>query len=310
LTDVAAALADRAELVVLDSEGSLAEQFENVRVVIDQGGNATRPMVEAGAAAGVELWQIHGTGVDYEKVDFIVNMGMPVANTPGAFSAIALAEHALFLMLCLAKNLREMERNVRSGNMYQPLNDELAGATLGLIGFGASAKELARRARTLEMRVRAIDVVNISAEERDQLSLEWSGSPSELPRLLRESDYVSIHAPLTEATHHMLDRDALALMKPNAVVINVARGAIVDEAALARVVSEGLIRGAGLDTFSREPPSPSDPLLSLENVVATPHVAGGTFGTSKRRAAACAENVTRVAEGLTPLYSVVRPRAG
>jgi D-3-phosphoglycerate dehydrogenase / 2-oxoglutarate reductase len=304
LADVAAALPAQTELVVLEPHRPFEPQFKDVRVVIDHGGNATREMIDAGAAAGVRLWQVHGTGLDYDKVKYILAKGIPVANTPGTFSAIALAEHALLLMLCFAKNLREMEDNVHAGKMYKPLNDELAGATLGLIGFGASAKELARRAHALGMGIRAIDVVDLTDGEIEEFALDWFGAPSQLPRLLQESDYVSIHAPLTRSTHHMVDADGLALMKPTAVVINVARAAIVDERALIAALREGRLRGAGVDTYSQEPPMLDNPLFGLKNVFATPHVAGGTYGTSKRRAAVCAENVSRVAKGFPPLYEV------
>ncbi len=119
-----------------------------------------------------------------------------------------------------------------------------------------------------------------------------------------EADYISIHVPLTRETHHLIDAEMIALMKPSSVLVNVARGAIVDEEALADSLRAGRIRGAGIDAFSQEPPPPDHPFLTLENVVSTPHTAGVSYGTSKRRAAACAENVQRVAQGLPPLYTV------
>ena len=304
LSDVVEALADSAELVVLDATRELGPQFEGVRVVIDQGGHASRPMIDAGATAGVELWQVLGTGLDHTDIDYILGKGIGLANTPGPFSAVALAEHALFLMLALAKNFSAAARNLRTGRMYAPLASELAGRTLGLVGLGASARELGARARALEMRIIGVDVVEPPRDVTAALGIAWVGSPSDLPRLMRESDYVSIHVPLTRETFHMIDAGLLALLKPSAVLVNVSRGAIVDEDALVESLREGRIRGAGIDVFSTEPPAADHPFLLLDNVIATPHIAGVTDGTSKRRGGACAENVRRVAANLPPLHQV------
>jgi phosphoglycerate dehydrogenase-like enzyme len=239
--------------------------------------------------------------VDRER---ILASGMRLANTPGLFSAVALAEHALFLMLCFAKRLRDSERNVRSGRFHGPVNDELHSRTLGMVGFGASARELAARARAFGMPRLAIDARVISAADRDAFGLAFAGSPDDLEHLLRQSDYVSLHVPLTPATRHMLGPEQLAAMRPGAVLINVARGAVVDQPALVEALRARRIRGAGLDVFDGEPLPPEHPLLHLENVIATPHVAGATDGTSRRRGAAAAENVMRIGAGLPPLYEI------
>ncbi len=303
-TDFKTALGDRFPHAVLDRDAPLAPQFQGVRVVVDQGGQATRPMIDAGAEAGVVLWQAVTTGLDHTEVAYILSKGIRLANTPGQFSATALAEHSLFLMLAIAKKLRGAERNLRAGVMYQPLNEELAGSTLGLVGLGASGKELARRAKAFEMRVIALDAFAVPAEECAELGVERFGGLETLDELLRESDYVSLHVPLTSATRHLIDAEKLALMKPTAVLINVARGEIVDEAALTDALVAGRLRGAGIDVFSREPPDTSSPLFQLENVIGTPHVAGTTFGTSRRRGEASVENIVRIDAGLPPLFEV------
>ena len=218
---------------------------------------------------------------------------------------MALAEHVLFLMLFIAKNFRESEANLRAGILYRPLNDELEGTTLGLVGLGASGRELARRAAVLGMRVIAIDAFPVPADELGSLGAERCDEPEQLDRLLAESDYVSIHIPLNAETRHLIDAGKLALMKPSAVLINVARGGIVDEAALAAALTSGRLRAAGIDVFSQEPPDADDPLLALPQVVATPHVAGTTYGTSRRRGEVCVENITRIANGLPPLYEIL-----
>jgi phosphoglycerate dehydrogenase-like enzyme len=262
-SDFAMALGDRFPHIVLDPDAPLAPQFEGARVVVDQGGHGTRAMIDAGAEAGVELWQVVTTGVDHCEVAHILERGIRLANIPGLSTAVALAEHVLFLMLFIAKNFRASDRNLRAGIMYKPFNDELA-----------------------------------------KWGVERCDEPQELDRLLRESDYVSIHIPLTATTRHLVNAEKLELMKPSCVLINVARGEIVDESALVAALTAGRLRAAGVDVFSQEPPGVSSPLLQLPNVVATPHVAGTTYGTSKRRGEMCVQNVIRVADGLAPLHEV------
>lgn len=303
-SDFVAALAGRFELVRLDHAADLDGQFDGVRVVVDHGGWATRAMIDAGAAAGVELWQVIGTGLDHSEVDYTLAKGIRVANTPGQFSAVALAEHALWLMLCFAKNARAMDQNVHAGVMYNPINEELAGSTLGLVGLGASGRALARRAAALEMRVVAVDEVRPSEDALAEAGLTSLAGPEGLDDLLRESDYVSLHVPLTRATRRLIGREAIAAMKRSAVLVNVARGGLVDEEALAEALRERRLRGAGIDTLTREPIDPGDPLLALDNVIATPHVAGVTWGTSRRRCEAAVENLVRVSQGLAPAHEV------
>jgi phosphoglycerate dehydrogenase-like enzyme len=302
--DFVEALGTRWELAILDHDAPLPPQFEGVRVVVDQGGWATQEMIDAGAGAGALLWQVIGMGLDHSEVDHILARGIRLANTPGQFSAIALAEHALFLILCFAKRLRELERNVRAGVVWQPMTEELPGQTLGVVGLGASGRELARRARALEMRVVAVDPVAIGDDVLAAHGVEWCGGTERLDELLQQSDYVSLHVPLNARTRHLLDRERLASMKPSAVLVNVARGALVDEEALVDALREGRLRGAGLDVFSQEPLPPDSPFLALDGVIATPHVAGVTRGTSRRRAQVCVENIERIEQGLDPLYEI------
>ena len=273
-------------------------------MVVDQGGHGTRAMIDAGARAGVKLWQVLGTGLDHTDVDYILARGIPLANTPGQFSAIALAEHALLFILCMAKRLREAEANARKGLMYHPVSDELADKVLGVVGLGASGRELAVRARALGLRVQAVDVAPVPSEQLSELGVEHFDGIDGLDALLARADYVSLHVPLTAATRHLIDERRLALMKPTAALVNVARGAIVDEDALARALREHTIAGAGIDVFSEEPLPTDSPLLVLDNVVATPHTAGVTRGTSLRRSRACVENALRVLGGEEPLFQV------
>jgi phosphoglycerate dehydrogenase-like enzyme len=304
LDDFRAAADGVVTMAVLDHDRPLDEQFAGVSVIVDQGGHGSREMIDAGARAGVKLWQVLGTGLDHTEVDYILEQNIPLANTPGQFSAIALAEHALMFILCLAKRLREAEANCERGLMYMPVSDELAGKVVGVVGLGASGRELTTRVRALGMRVRAVDVASVPADALSALGVEHFDGIDGLDALIAESDYVSVHVPLTSATRHLIDARRLGLMKPTAFIVNVARGAIIDESALAAALRNRTIAGAGIDVFSQEPLTLDNPLLGLDNIIATPHTAGVTRGTSQRRSQACVDNAVRILNGQPPEFQV------
>jgi phosphoglycerate dehydrogenase-like enzyme len=303
-TDVVEAIGDRHDLQILDYQQPVAPQFEGVEVVIDHGGAAgTREMLEAARSA--RLWQILGTGLDHFDLEHWRSKGMPVANCPGPFSAVALAECAMMFILMLARKYPLTQQNLREGTFYRPLGRELVGLKLGLVGFGASAQELARRARPFGLRISAIDIREVSPAEIDDYGLEFVGHPdSDLDRVVAESDILSLHLHLNASTRNIIDARRLGLMKPDAFLVNVARGALVDEVALTDALVAGKLGGAGLDVFGQEPPDVNAPIFSLPNVIATPHISGVTDGTSRKRARCCADNVDRIAAGLEPLYRV------
>ena len=207
-------------------------------------------------------------------------------------------------MLYFSKKYNESLKNVRSQVFNQPMTEDLEGKTLGLVGFGASARELARRAWPFEMKILAIDVADVPQEVCDEFHVGFLGGPQELDRLLAEADYLSLHIPLTSKTRHLIDGRAMGLMKPSAVLINVARGGIVDETALIDALRSGRIQGAGLDVFTQEPLDLDNPLLQMENVIVTPHNAGGSRGTSRKRGQACANNIHCIAQSLPPLHQI------
>jgi len=305
LDDIICAFDGKQTVEFYDPAEPLKPQFEGVGVVVDQGGIVgTHEMIDAAAAAGVKLYQILGTGLDGADVPYLLHSGMLLANTPGQFSAIALAEQALCFMLQLVKHPAICRSNIRHGIRCEPLNEELCGKTLGLIGFGASARELATRAAAMGMRILALDAVACPQSILDERHATFLGDLGQLDRLLAESDFVSLHLPLTAQTRHLIGRRELKLMKSSSYLINVARGEIVDEVALTEALAGQWISGAGLDVFAEEPVNPEHPLLKFENVIASPHVAGVTWGTSRRRAAAVAENIDRVAQGLAPLHQI------
>lgn len=304
LEDFRAAAEGRIDYALLDAEQALAPQFAGARVVVDQGGHGTPAMIDAGAAAGVALWQALTTGLDHTHVDHILASGMQLTHAPGLCSSVALAEHALMLMLALAKRLHDAERNCRAGTMYLPISDELEGQVLGLVGLGASGRELARRAACLGMRVRAVDVAAVAPEELAAAGVDRLDDLDGLDGLLAGSDFISLHVPLEPATVHLIDARRLALMKPTATLINVARGRVVDEAALVDALRNGALARAGIDVYGDEPVTSDNPLLALDNVIATPHTAGITRGTSRRRNRLAVENALRVLAGEAPLHLV------
>ena len=299
--DFVKAISGRYPIEVYEPDRPLAEQFKGVSVVVDPGGAVgTRALIDAALSADVKLWQVTTNGTDHVDVAYFLEQGLPLANSPGPLSAVPLAEHVLMLILCFAKNFNHN----RVSGWQRTINEELAGKTLGLIGFGASARELARRAWPLGMRIMAIDVVDFPQTELDEFHVEFLGGPSQLDRVLAEADYLSLHVHLNATTRHMIDRRAFELMKPTAVLLNVARGELIDEAALLEALQQGQIKGAGLDVFAQEPMEPGHPLMQLNNVILTPHSSGYTPDTPRRRMEAAAENVARIAQGLPPIHLV------
>jgi len=302
--DVVSSVSSRHSLLVFECKRDLKTQFHEVDAVIDFGGKrGTREMADV-AAGRVRLWQILGTGFDHFDLSYFKSKSIPVSNCPGYLSAPPLGDCALMFLLMLARRWHESQAELREGNLYNPVCQELKGLRLGLIGFGASAREFALKVRPFEMRVSAIDIRDISPAEAKEFSLEFVGRPEDIDKVIGESDCISIHLHLNQETHHTIDARRIALMKPTAYLINVARGSLVDEAALLRALQEGRIAGAGLDVFGSEPLDPNNPFLTMPNVVATPHIAGITNGTSRRRAEFAAANIDRVADGLEPLARV------
>lgn len=302
--DVVTAIGDRHDLRILDYDQPIAPQFDGVDVVIDHGGSAgTREMADA-AEGQVRLWQILGTGFDHFDLNYWCSKNLPVANCPGIFSAVALAECAMMFMLMLARQYPVTQTNLKQGDLYRPVGMELDGLNLGIVGFGASGIELARRAAPFGLKMSAIDIRDVGADEVREFGLDFVGKPEDLDAVIAASDFLSLHLHLNEETRHTIDLRRLRLMKPTAFLINVARGALVDEEALIEVLAEGTIAGAGLDVFGQEPPDLNSEIFNLPNVITTPHISGGTDGTSRKRAGAAAENVDRIAAALEPLYLI------
>jgi len=212
----------------------------------------------------------YGTGVDNIAVGAATARGIMVANVP-EFGTEEVANRAMLLLLAAACRLPIADREVRQGRWRASagwMGAQIAGQTLGLVGFGKIGRAIARRAPAFDLRTAAYDPY-IAPNEFEAHGI----ARLELDALLANSDFVCLAVPLMDETRHLLDARHLAMMKPSAVLINIARGAIVDQSALTEALRTGRLAAAGLDVLEREPPDPADSLLSLDNVVFTPHTA-------------------------------------
>jgi glyoxylate reductase len=238
-------------------------------------------------------------GVDHIDLAAATARAIPVGHTPGVLTETT-ADLAFALLLAAARRVAEADRFVRAGawKAWEPdllLGRDAHGATLGIVGLGAIGRAVARRARGFGMRVLAW------SRSRPPLGdLEGAVAWAELPELLARADFVSVHLALAPETRGLLDTRAIAGMKPGAILVNTARGGIVDEAALAEALREGRLAAAGLDVFEREPIGPAGPagdLLALPNVVLTPHVGSASVETRARMAELAVENLLAALEG-------------
>lgn len=252
------------------------------------------------AATRARLVQLLSAGYDNMNLRLMRELGIPCANNGGA-NSWAVAEHAVLLMLSLYKRLMAADRSTRQGRWNAPITGmntfEMAGKLVGIVGFGHIGRLVARRVQAFDARVQYCDKYPAAEEEERRLGV----TRVSLDELFRTSDIVTCHTPLTAETRHLVNRERLSLMKPGAVLINTSRGPVVDEAALVAALKEGRIAGAGLDVFEKEPVDPANPLLAMENVVVTPHSAGTTWDTWRRRAEFAYANMRRVWAGEPPL---------
>ncbi|MDW8353080.1 MAG: phosphoglycerate dehydrogenase [Bryobacterales bacterium] len=213
-----------------------------------------------------------GVGVDNVDLDASTAAGILVMNTPGG-NAVSVAEHTLALMLAMARAIPQASASTKSGKWEKKkyLGSELRGKLLGVIGLGSIGREVVKRARAFEMKIQATDPY-VSPQVASDLNVPLV----DLQTLYATSDYISLHVALTPETHRMLSRTAFARMKPGVRIVNCSRGELIDHEALREAIESGKVAGAALDVFDPEPPRPDDPLLRLEAVIATPHIAGST----------------------------------
>jgi glyoxylate reductase len=257
--------------------------------------------------AGPNLKVISNYAVGYNNIDVEAASarGIYVGNTPGVLTDTT-ADMAWALLMAVGRRIVEGDKYVRAleWKTWEPqllLGTDVYGATLGIVGLGRIGQAVARRAKGFDMRLLYHDVMR-NEEAEQSLGLEYV----ELDDLLRQSDFVSLHCPLTEGTTHLIGTREFELMGPESYLINTSRGPVVDEAALYEALRDGKIRGAGLDVTEVEPISDDSPLLSLDNLVICPHIASASFKTRNKMATMAAENLIAGLQG-KPLPNCVNP---
>jgi D-3-phosphoglycerate dehydrogenase len=293
---VAAQLPAELELVPVEtgSDAELLAKAGSVDFVVT--GKASAAFIEA----GTKLKLIQHPGVGLDKIDLVAaaRRGIPVATCPHATTE-SVAEHTLMLMLAVSRRLVEVHCALGEGRwlMWERrlVSHNLRGRTLGIVGAGRIGQAVARLASSFGMNIQVHDPVSVAGLKAVSLA-----------ELFATSDIVSLHVPLTPQTRGMIGAEELGRMKRDAILINCARGELVDEKALHAALVAGRLGGAGIDVFAREPPDAGNSLLHLPNVIATPHTANGTFESFAERSAFYVRNIQRVLRGEAP-ECVVKP---
>jgi phosphoglycerate dehydrogenase-like enzyme len=258
--------------VIMNSPDALPEEAKQAEVILHWSG--PRDLLQAALHANSAVRWIHSRAAGLDGVLFpeLVESDIPLTNGTGVFSQ-SLGEFALAMILYFAKDFRRMLRNQEAGRWEKFDVEEIAGQTVGIVGYGDIGRAVASRVHAMGMRVLALK--RHTPAVPDPFIAEFY-QPNELAALLAHCDYVVVAAPLTVETHHMISDDAFAAMRPNAVIINIGRGPVIDQQALMRALTDRKIRGAGLDVFEQEPLPVGDPIFSFENVLVSPHCADQT----------------------------------
>ncbi len=246
------------------------------------------------AAKGVRLIQQPSVGYQHIDVDACREAGIPVANTAGG-NDVSVAEHTIMLALSLIKKLIYANTKTQKGEWPQLEvgGGELFGKQYGIFGMGRIGREVAKRLVPFGINTKYYDIVRLDKDEESGLSVSFMN----LEDILKTSDIISLHLPLTDKTKGIIGAREISLMKPSAILINVGRGELVDEGALASALREGKVAGAGIDVFSEEPIKSNNPLIGLENAILTPHIAGTTNEAKGRIIAMAFENIYNVLIG-------------
>ncbi len=240
--------------------------------------------------------------VGYDNIDIATasQQGIIVTNTPGVLTETT-ADLTWALLMAASRRIVEADRYIREKKWnvaWGPetlLGSDIFGATLGIIGLGRIGQAVARRAFGFNMKI-----LYYSKTKRKEIEEKLDAKQVDLPTLLRESDIITIHVPLTLETHHLIGEEELNLMKEDSILINTSRGKVVDEDALFRALRDGLISYAGLDVFREEPISKKSPLLSLQNIVIVPHIGSASKNTRTTMSLMCAKNLTAALQGSKP----------
>lgn len=282
--------------VAVASEGEIIEAVKNATVILNDHSPVNRAMVDQ--LENCKLIIRYGHGYDTVDVDACTEAGIIVTNIAGSTSE-EVSNHALTLLLASARELKRLDLATTSGRWGEVYSrsilNHIYGETVGIVGFGWIGRAMARKCKALGMTVLVNDPY-----VGDHLAVEYQVDFVPKDELLERSNYVSLHVPHLDSTHHFIDSAALDLMKHTAYLVNTSRGPVVDEQALIAALKAGKIAGAGIDVYEQEPLSVDNPLLSMENVICTPHVAGSSeigWEIIRRRAG---EEAARVLLGRRP----------
>jgi glyoxylate reductase len=255
------------------------------------------------AAPLLKVISTMSAGFEHIDVSEAINKGIYIGYTPGILTD-ATADLAFTLLLSVSRRIVEADSFVRALDWkiaWSPellLGQSVRESVIGIIGLGRIGKGMAKRAYGFDMKVIYNNATRLSHEEEKELGVEYRA----LDDLLRESDYVSLHIPLTKETYHIIDEGRLRLMKPGAILINTSRGSVIDEAALIRALEEKRIAGAGLDVFEKEPVDADNPLLKMGNVILLPHIGSANTRTRGKMSEIAANNLLAVLRGRSPLH--------
>jgi phosphoglycerate dehydrogenase-like enzyme len=255
------------------------------------------------AAPKLKLIQLVSAGFDQLNLALCQELGIPIANNGGT-NSIDVAEHTLMLILSFYRRLIELDRNTRT-NRWRDIDTGLStytidGKTVGIVGLGNIGQQVARRLKPFGARLLYYDAYPPPPEIAQKLGVTQVA----LKDLLQQADIITLHVPLNKETRGLIGKEALALMKPTALLVNTCRGPVVDETALTEALRSKQIAGAALDVLEQEPPEPDNPILKLDNVLLTPHTAGVTYDTWARRGQFIFQNLQRVWQGQPPLAMV------
>jgi D-3-phosphoglycerate dehydrogenase len=296
-------LEEVAALTLLPSyspQETLVAAAKDVDAILARTSIISRPVIEA--SSKLKIVSRHGVGVDSVDVAACTQHGVLVTITGDANSE-AVSDHAFGCLLAVARKITTAHAAIKAGRWERDriVGVELYRKTLGLIGLGRIGSRMVKRAKGFDMEVLVYDPY-VTTETARPLGVTLV----DLPTLLRQADFISLHVPLTDETRHIIGQAELDLMKPSAILVNTARGGLIDEKSLYESLAAGRIAGAALDVFEQEPLPPNHPLTRLDNILFSPHVAGQTAEALQRMSVGAAENILRVFRGEAPPF-VVNP---
>ncbi|MHB1315779.1 MAG: C-terminal binding protein [Christensenellales bacterium] len=283
------------------TEEQVMELTRNADGVINQWNHITAKVIEN--MRQCKVIATYGIGTDKIDVEAATKKGIYVCNVPD-YCVNEVSNHAMGMIMALSRQFVQLDKLIRQGKYgFMHLDNQihsLESSSVGLVGFGKIPKNLARKLQcSFGMKIYIFDPFVTEEQAKEQGVIKCS-----LDELLGQSDYVSIHVPLTKATYHLINEDKLRLMKKTAYLVNAGRGAIVDEQALYKLLKEKAIAGAAVDVFETEPIKPDDPLLTLDNVFVTPHSAWHSRESMVALQSGAAKEVARVLTGQTPKSAV------